>query len=335
MIQRAGGRRGRPFSFVGVAMRNARLIAGAVLVVVLSILFALLAGESCAGEAFFDWRGDIRREVGVDGFSREVWEAGKAADLYIFGGPNLFTPEGIENARALAQDDPLLATVSLLHARHPGLDLSPWPFRQAKRAVDGAIAIADDGVTPVVRWKPRGYEDETELVYHVDPYSFDARAFAEFVVEWSRDRYAVDGVMLDYISRNPWTYPDEPTWTLDEATTSVYRANQILVVYYIRQLWPEAIIIANGRWPMEQPKLTSEHLLDGVLWEQCGALWWGPERFLELFAGRPGLNVIGMLWRPSARWAEAGFDLLTTGRVAAALQPGAFVVEWGSVGPRK
>lgn len=289
-------------------------------------LILLLAGPLEAGDtALLDWGNRIARPIGApDGYSAAELEAMAGRSLYLFAGRAVLTELGHAQARELAGEAPVIAYVLLAGVYHPD-KVQVWPFLEAIAEVQGEPALTTEGEL-ALSWAVDWSDDPLDQQYHREPYGFDPTAFAELVVAWARDRFPVDGVFLDYFARTPWAPPghDPPAFASDPAALQVWRSSQILVAYHLRRLWPEAILIGNGRWANEEPAIVQPALLTGVYWERCGGLWWSPDKALEqLGTHTRGIQLLDPT--PSARFE--GWDPLTLARTAAALRRETIVIE--------
>lgn len=236
-----------------------------------------------------------------DGYTAEEYDAIRgSASMYVFAARAVFQGDAIQLAREIAGPRQLLVHHNLLHGRLPGYS-TPWVFDDEKRAfTDHAIALNTEG-EPAVRFKNK---NAGEHQYHVNATGLDPALYAKFIAEWV-GRTDVDGVLIDNLVERPWTYPEDPALPFENVGGPLWQSYQVAFVWHLRSLLgPGAVILANGRWAMEEPALVSDALLSGVFWERCGTHWWSPQRAaglmhynrngIHVYDGRPGSK--GRAW---------------------------------------
>lgn len=296
----------------------------------LALFFA--ASTARADTAFLDWSNRIGRPVSEynpsnpgHAYHRDELAAMAGRDWYLLSALPTFTELGYKQASELSKDRVLLVYVSILHAPHPEKSTS-WPFDAAKALVSGSPALNTAGELSI-RWRVNHSDELVDQVFHVDPYTFDAAAFAELLVEYGRDRFPVDGFYLDYFARDPWNYPEDApvAFASDPAALSIWRAHQVLIVLELRRRWPDVFLVGNGRWAMEEPLLVSpKRLLDGVFWERCGGIWWTPEEAAEkMLAHTAGTHFLDPRPKPNF----SGWSTETFAKTVALFRPNWIFVE--------
>jgi hypothetical protein len=306
-----------------------RTIVRGVLPLLLLILATLaLAAKARSAEPrmVLDWTNRIAREIGAtDGYTPAQWDelvASRDVGWWCFAGRALFTDRGGENARALrdATGAKILGHVSVLHSSHPTRceeDAGVWPLMDLECETVPEILRNEAGELSVrwyVGWSDR-FEDQR---FHSDPRQ-DPEPYARGIVEFARAAQ-VDGLFLDYLAELPWTYPEDAPLILADGGL-LWRSYQVRLLWHLRQLAPDLLLVGNGKWAMDEPLFgpRAAQLLDGVFWERCGTLWWTPEQVLERWRARRDDGML-QFYDFEKRGPKAGvWDLRQLGEAAAIL----------------
>ena len=199
----------------------------------------------------------------------------------------MFTATGHHQARAMAQDAPVFAYVHLLHTFDAAVYTAPgaFPFRRAEGELLSGSAALNVAGEPSVRWYAR---DPRFNAYHTDPELVDPVAWARLVAEWATVHYPVDGLFLDYLAEEPWTYPEDPDLELEDGGLA-WRSWQVRAVWALKQHAPGLILLANGPWAVKELGWTrGGRLVDSVFLEKCGTLWWDPDVALSILSAHQG-----------------------------------------------
>lgn len=288
------------------------------------LLFATVARSEMIG---LDWSNKIAREIGAaDGYSEAEWNelvTRADVDIWCLSGRALFTEQGHANAQALkkATGARIVAYVHLLHSWHPTKceeARGAWPITDLIcETVPGILRNVDGeySVRWYVAWSDR-FEDQ---IFHSDP-AQDPSPYVDGLLALAK-RWPVDGLFVDYLATDPWTYPDDPPLELRDGGL-LWKSYQVRFLWELRQKAPDLWIIANGSWAMQESGFAPARadLIDAVFWERSGTIWWEPPRVLEMLNERARDGAQHFL-DAEVRGGRAGaWDLETMAGTAAILR---------------
>lgn len=220
-------------------------------------------------------------------YSAAQWDAiaESPARALGFQGHAIFTDRGHAQARQLAGDRPVLAYITVLHTYRPEYYSSgAWPWVTAQGELMAGTELLNVEGAPSIRWRAK---DSRWDAFNTDPSQVSAEAWAAMVAEWATQLHPVDGLFLDYLSEQPWTYPDEPDPEVRDGG-ALWQAWQIMALHNLRMFAPHLLLVANGRWALEAPGLTHGGLFDCVYLEKMGGLWYSPTEALAKLADHRG-----------------------------------------------
>lgn len=249
--------------------------------------------------ALRDWTNRLIYPVGhAQGYTREQFEARKGHDFYLLGAPAVFQDAAsYARAREMAGDAPIYAYVHVLHTYSDHVYNTTWShFRNAEGIVMRGTALLNAASEPSCRW--RG-EDRAFDLYNTDPDKLDAEEWAAVIAQWV-EWFPVEGLFLDYLSTEPYVYPDDPP-----VEAPRWRDWQAQALFHLRKRRPNTKLLANGPWAVREPLWTQNGMLDGVFLERMGTLWGTLEQGMADLRAHTGLKVMDAVTLSTAQAVSA------------------------------